>query len=128
MSITREVKHTSVLAWVPTGHSNRFDFAGANDEDLQKAGYVKRANVTTSTEIREAEAWRKIDKWLDANTSDRSVCVTPDWTSGYWYAVPCIGNPFAGGATAVKLKTGNWLRSTKLEALEALATWCEANP
>jgi hypothetical protein len=95
----------------------------ATDEDLQKAGYVKRENVTTSIEIREAEAWRKIDRWLLVDPDNRATTVTPANKGLNWYAL-AMNCTSIYEARNVSQAPQTWYRS-KTEALEALAAWCE---
>jgi hypothetical protein len=98
----------------------------ATEADLNAAGFVRAISPSPAVDAhREAEAWRKIDRWLLADRKNRTVVVTPGSYSGWFAAASVAGNPFES-----KLKVGEatdaWdPRSTKTEALEALATWCE---
>jgi hypothetical protein len=116
------------LQWVPQGAANPGG-ERATEVDLRELGYVRESSVAmllrNEAEAYEVQAWRKIDKWLLADRKNRTVVVTPGTYSGWFAAASVKGNPF-DSELQMGEATDAWdPRSTKTEALEALATWCE---
>lgn len=98
----------------------------ATPADLEAAGYVRAISPSPAVDAhREAEAWKRIDKWVLAARDDRVVSITPDFRPGKWYALAHKGNPMVR-STGMETLSPREYYSSKTEALEALAVWCEA--
>lgn len=91
------------------------------EEELKLCGYVKASKQPAEQhwlagELLQAAAWRKIDKWLLANKAWSGAAVLP--VGAQWSA---RAQKYVGGWEDLHAT----YNATKLQALEALAEWCE---